>query len=469
MRSGDAGRSASLTLLLLLIHAAQLSAQFLNGQQIAARSAPAMVSILPIGPAGDTLSRGSGFVLRADGMIVTNWHVLANAHSAVVILSNQQRVESAVFVDGDSIADLALIRIPAAGLPVLPASFAVPQVGNRLVVLNRLRDGATTASESGATGLTLVNGRQVIRLSAEVSSESSGGPVLDGAGRVIGVAVGRVVQGKSVNAAVAISDVLTLLSSNATPRQLNAVFAPRPNTSIPSPARSSRSAVVPAGLGQTYSFTARLFSSGHIGVGPATVQPGSLLLTSTGQGLIAFQGNNANVLWVYGARTSADGTTHFNAGKVAFQGQLALTGLRVTAVDSGSMVAIEIIAQTREYPPTDRSGLYEVQTRTGQSARGVQSRDSTSWTGSVAVIVAGARLHMLLQLQSANGVTSGALIQTSIGRDGTFQYKSETAELSGTLDAGRLNGHWVDLSIPNVRRAGSITGRLSPPTESQRQ
>src|SRR2546426_3168893 len=49
------------------------------------------VTILARSAAGDTLAQGSGFLLRSDGVIVTNWHVMVGASSAVVILATDRK------------------------------------------------------------------------------------------------------------------------------------------------------------------------------------------------------------------------------------------------------------------------------------------------------------------------------------------------------------------------------------------
>lgn len=81
---------------------------------IAARATPATVTILTFGAIGDTLGQGSGFLIRASGVIVTNWHVIAGARTATVILASGERYTRVLFLDGDSTRDVALLQVPGA-------------------------------------------------------------------------------------------------------------------------------------------------------------------------------------------------------------------------------------------------------------------------------------------------------------------------------------------------------------------
>lgn len=73
---------------------------------IAARATPATVTIVTFDAGGDTLGQGSGFFIRPDGTLLTNWHVMDGAHRAVVRLAGGERYEQVTFLAGDSVADI---------------------------------------------------------------------------------------------------------------------------------------------------------------------------------------------------------------------------------------------------------------------------------------------------------------------------------------------------------------------------
>src|SRR5437870_4754176 len=100
----------------------------LSTAAIARLATPATVTILTLSPSGDTLAQGSGFLVKPNGVIVTNWHVMVGASRAVALLSTGERFDRVSFIDGDSVADVALLKIPGYDLPVLATHSSIPEV-----------------------------------------------------------------------------------------------------------------------------------------------------------------------------------------------------------------------------------------------------------------------------------------------------------------------------------------------------
>ena len=139
---------------------------------------------------------GSGFVWDANGHIVTNFHVIQDA-SAVHIRLNDQRTYKAVFVGASPDHDLAVLRMPIvndmpAPLPIgsshdLQVGQAMYAIGNPFGLDYSLTTGVVSAlnrsldTESGAT----ING--LIQTDAAINPGNSGGPLLDSAGRLVGI------------------------------------------------------------------------------------------------------------------------------------------------------------------------------------------------------------------------------------------------------------------------------------------
>ncbi|MCO6451004.1 MAG: trypsin-like peptidase domain-containing protein [Caldilineales bacterium] len=141
---------------------------------------------------------GSGFVLNADGYIVTNNHVVDNASSIVVQFYDGIRAPAEV-IGTDSDTDLAVIKVDPAGLDLHPVSFGDIddlQVGARVLVIGNPFGNANTLT----TGIISALGRQidlpdsqfrlpeVIQTDAAINPGNSGGPMLNADGEVIGVA-----------------------------------------------------------------------------------------------------------------------------------------------------------------------------------------------------------------------------------------------------------------------------------------
>ncbi len=139
---------------------------------------------------------GSGFLWDQNGHIVTNYHVIQEA-SAVHIRLNDQRSYKAVFVGASPDHDIAVLRMPIVGdmpspLPIgtshdLQVGQAMYAIGNPFGLDYTLTTGVVSAldrsldNENGTT----ING--LIQTDAAINPGNSGGPLLDSAGRLVGI------------------------------------------------------------------------------------------------------------------------------------------------------------------------------------------------------------------------------------------------------------------------------------------
>ena len=137
---------------------------------------------------------GSGVLFAPDGYLLTNSHVVAGAAKVTASLTDGRRFAATVIGD-DPATDLAVLRLAGAGLPhaAFGSSNAL-KVGQLVVAIgNPLGFQATvTAGIVSALGRTLRSpgGRlieSVIQTDAPLNPGNSGGPLVDGAGRVIGI------------------------------------------------------------------------------------------------------------------------------------------------------------------------------------------------------------------------------------------------------------------------------------------
>jgi S1-C subfamily serine protease len=83
------------------------------------RSSDAVVLIVISNSAGQDTALGSGFLVSADGEIVTNYHVIKDAHSAIVKLSNGAFFPVSGVLVSDANKDLAVIKVSGKNLPFL--------------------------------------------------------------------------------------------------------------------------------------------------------------------------------------------------------------------------------------------------------------------------------------------------------------------------------------------------------------
>jgi serine protease Do len=137
-------------------------------------------------------STGSGFVIDSNGLIVTNAHVIEQAEWIQVRLADGRRFNGRT-VGLDSRVDLALVRIDASGLPVLPLGDSNRmRVGEFVLALGHpfgLEQSVSfgIVSRKGAPLTVAAPGFDFIQTDAAINPGNSGGPLVNMAGQVIGV------------------------------------------------------------------------------------------------------------------------------------------------------------------------------------------------------------------------------------------------------------------------------------------
>ncbi len=135
--------------------------------------------------------QGSGFIVSADGLILTNAHVVKDAQSVTVLLADRREYTAQV-LGSDAATDIAVLRIPVQGLQAVrlgdPAQL---QVGDPVLAIGAPFGLAQTATAGivSATGRSLPGDGAVpfIQTDAAVNPGNSGGPLFDAAGNVVGI------------------------------------------------------------------------------------------------------------------------------------------------------------------------------------------------------------------------------------------------------------------------------------------
>jgi serine protease Do len=154
-------------------------------------------------------SLGSGFLIGADGLIVTNNHVVAEADAIQVRLNSGAEYDAEI-VGRDPSTDLALIRIPAEGkLPFLKLGDSEAlRVGQWVMAIGNPfgLEHTVTAGIVSAKGRVIGSGPydDFIQTDASINPGNSGGPLLDLSGRVVGINTAIVAGGRGIGFAVPI-------------------------------------------------------------------------------------------------------------------------------------------------------------------------------------------------------------------------------------------------------------------------
>ena len=136
-------------------------------------------------------SLGSGVIVRADGYILTNNHVIAQAEHIVVALHDGRRAEAKV-IGTDPDTDLAVIKIELDKLPVLPFKLSGNEIGDVVLAIgNPFGVGQTVTqgiiSATGRSDLGINTYEDFIQTDAAINPGNSGGALIDVAGNLIGV------------------------------------------------------------------------------------------------------------------------------------------------------------------------------------------------------------------------------------------------------------------------------------------
>ena len=164
---------------------------------------------------GESISSGSGFFVTR-GMIATNLHVVEGVFKGYVKRVGKDRKYSiAGIVAMDSQQDLAILRVSNVSTPTLPLgnSDAI-QIGESVYAVGNPKGYLEgTFTEGVVSGIReFRTGSRRIQISAPISKGSSGGPVLNSKGEVIGVAVSRLTDGQNLNFAIPSNYLKKLLS-----------------------------------------------------------------------------------------------------------------------------------------------------------------------------------------------------------------------------------------------------------------
>jgi S1-C subfamily serine protease len=172
---------------------------------VVGRVLPAVVNVVAASDLGE--GEGTGFIVRSDGIVVTNYHVVEGASEVTVITSDEDPVEyPARVIGGDIEADLAILDIDATDLPTVAlGNSASLQLGQQVVAIGYalgLEGGpsVTTGIVSSLTRRIVVpdencleceQGRrvyaEVIQTDAAINPGNSGGPLVNLAGEVVGI------------------------------------------------------------------------------------------------------------------------------------------------------------------------------------------------------------------------------------------------------------------------------------------
>ena len=183
---------------------------------------PSVVVVNVFNRDGKWRGSGTGFFVKEEGLLITNRHVIDGKAKALAKLANGEFLPVEGVLSEDIDGDLVLLALGVKGssFPALRLADTEINAGQPIVVIGNPMGKERIVSYGIVSGVKdVTNFGKVIQHTAAISSGSSGSPIMNRQGEVIGVVVGKT---PNLNLAVSVDRVKILLShSRATPRGLS--------------------------------------------------------------------------------------------------------------------------------------------------------------------------------------------------------------------------------------------------------
>jgi len=173
--------------------------------EIVKKIEPSTVVILTYGKEGKMIGQGSGFFISQSGDIITNGHVLNGVHRAEVKTARGKVYPIMMIVGEDKEADIirVSVNIPIESIHPISISRSIPEVGERVAVIGNPLGLERTVSDGIVSAVREIPAfGKVYQITAPISPGSSGSPVVNMKGEVIGVATFQFVEGQNLNFAI---------------------------------------------------------------------------------------------------------------------------------------------------------------------------------------------------------------------------------------------------------------------------
>jgi S1-C subfamily serine protease len=180
------------------------------------------------GQTGTGTATGSGVIFDANGLILTNHHVVAGDPSKLTVNLKDGRSLPATIYGIDTLTDLAIVKVDATGLPTAPiGDSSTIQVGQQAIAIG---SPLGTFTDSVTSGIISAIGRDIpvenevlhnlIQTDTAINPGNSGGPLLDPSGKVIGINTAVAGDSQGIGFAIPINIARPLLAQASAGQQL---------------------------------------------------------------------------------------------------------------------------------------------------------------------------------------------------------------------------------------------------------
>jgi tetratricopeptide (TPR) repeat protein len=218
--------SLSLIVVVYLLGSANSgSAQEYDGPDLVERVKPAVVLIVTDTKRKNEVSQGTGFLIRSD-LVVSNWHVIEEAKTIIVKTIQGKWVNVKSILSKDSQRDLALLELdsPLEGVLPLKIATSLPREGEYVMVVGNPEGLGWSNSDGRVASIREPKGSpRLLQITAPISHGSSGSPVVNRRGEVVGVAVGMKEGGQNLNFAISSEYISKLYTDSSEVVQFESV------------------------------------------------------------------------------------------------------------------------------------------------------------------------------------------------------------------------------------------------------
>jgi Tfp pilus assembly protein PilF len=197
-------------ILLTLLPAVSLA----DADRIFKENSKAVVVVTAYDEKGNAISQGSGFIVRADGAVVTNYHVIGMARDIKITAGDRiLDVEGLIFTDEKN--DLVILKAKVKNMPVVKLGVVEKaNIGEHVYVISSPEGLENTISDGLLSGIREIDEkREILQITAPISPGSSGGAVFNRNGEVIGVVTFLIKEAQNLNFAMPVELIKDKISS----------------------------------------------------------------------------------------------------------------------------------------------------------------------------------------------------------------------------------------------------------------
>ncbi len=206
-------RTIATASLMLFLSAATPGSADSNLTRLVKKIQPAVVTVIAYDMQRHISGIGTGFFVGPQGHLITNFHVLAGNYAADVRTSQGKSYPVQAVLAENKAADLLKLQvgIPPEEVSWIALSDRLPDIAERIVVVGSPMGLEQTVSEGIVSSLREIPViGPVFQMSAPISPGSSGSPVVNARGQVLGIATFQFVQGQNLNFAVTAQQITAL-------------------------------------------------------------------------------------------------------------------------------------------------------------------------------------------------------------------------------------------------------------------